>query len=233
MSLLRGVIDALLPPGSLWVPQEDEGLDLLFNGIGDNAEAVRLFLATLADIRNPLLTPILPDLEAEFGILPDDAIDEATRRQRLLAVMTARSSNGSLDFMQGKLNDAGFPVTVYANSPAADPSLFTGYAPGNIMGNEDALFGKTGAIFGGRRGMLLVNGKIFYDQSEVDYLSPTDPRYWPLVFFIGGDATRDEDGVLTLIDTVSLPNNRRNEFISLIIKYKPMFTWCGLVANFV
>ena len=43
------------------------GPDILLDGMGDNAELSREFLAALANLRNPALTPVLPDLEKEFG----------------------------------------------------------------------------------------------------------------------------------------------------------------------
>lgn len=232
MPLCRGVLESLLPPGSLWVPEEEEGFDHLLAGIAANAEAIREFLERLAHVRDPLLTTVLPDLETEFGIIPDPAMPETTRRQRLLATKTAGNSDGSLDFMQDKLRAAGFDVTVHANSPAADPSLFTSFDPSSITGNDNALFGRDGVVFGGIRGHLLVNGPVYQDQQLLNYTSPEDPVYWPLVFFVGGAATRGPDGVITQIETTTVPITRKDELTRLIVKYKPLHSWAGLVINY-
>ena len=65
------------------------------------------------------------------------------------------------------------------------------------------------------------------------YTVPADSGYWPLVFFIGGIATRDINGVITDIARLQILSSRRVEFRRLVLKYKPMFSWCALVAEYV
>jgi hypothetical protein len=234
MLLSRAVLDALLPPGSLWTPEDGAEFDALLEALAENAEPVRIFLDGLARVRSPQLTPFLSDLEKEYGILPDAALSEATRRSRLAAIKTAVNSTGAVPFLQGKLNAAGFDVQVHINNPPVNPAQFIDFAPPTVMGNASAVFNGVGAQFGGARGELLVNGPVYDAGVLVTYTTPTDPVYWPLVFFIGGDATRDPvTGEITRIERVTLPANRRAEFIALVIKYKPLYTWCGLVAEFV
>jgi hypothetical protein len=232
MSLSRAVLDALLPGGSLWAPEDGGGLDQILDGIADSDETVREFLDGLARLRSPLYTPILDDLEREFGIVPDDTLSDAVRRTRLLAVKTDGSSDGSADSLEAQLQAAGFPVQVHINNPAVDPAQFVTFAPNSTFGNEDALFGKTGVLFAGRRGFLLVNGPIYYQQIKVEYVSPADSNYWPLVFFVGGEATRNPAGEITQIEPVTLPVSRKAEFIRLVIKYKPLHSWAGVVVVF-
>lgn len=262
MSLLRAVIDALLPEGQIWAVEDGADLDALFDGLADSLDADYEYLADLARLRNPLLTPILDDLENEYGLSPNASLTEETRRARLLAAKTARSSDGTLEFLQDTLQLAGFNVTVYANYPPVNPALFVTFDPSVIFGNEDALFNGTGALFGGARGYLLVNGPVYENQQLVEYESPADPGYWPLVFFIGGAATRTDEyvvsaaicgnasaicgttaavasppepnsGAITQIETVEIPISRKEEFNRLIVKFKPMFSWAGVVVNFV
>ena len=233
MQLSKEIIRSLMPEGALWSAEDDAGLDLLLDGVADNHEAVKDYLAGIARLRDPLNTPILADLETEYGVEPDDSIANSLRRERLLATKTAGNSDGTLEFMQEKLNAAGFPLTVYANDPVIDPGLVVSFSPNSITGNEDALFGKDGAIFGTKNGYLLVNGPIYYNQAEVEYTIPPS-NYWPMVFFIGGEATQNVlTGAIELIEPVNIPVSRKNELIRLIIKYKPMHSWCGLVVRYI
>ena len=65
MQLTRAILDALLPTGSIWTPEQDAGLDQLLDGMATNHERARAFVGALADLRNPLKTPILDDLERD------------------------------------------------------------------------------------------------------------------------------------------------------------------------
>lgn len=62
------------------------------------------------------------------------------------------------------------------------------------------------------------------------YEVPDDPGYWPLIFFVGGPATFDEYGYLDEIEPYSVPNQRRLEFRRIILKFKPMHSWGGLIV---
>lgn len=231
MQLSRSVIDALMPRGSAWTLEDDEGFDQLLNGIALNASHIRESLAGLARTRNPLLTSILHDLEREYGTIPDDSMDEQVRRQRLAAVQSARQGNGSADYLQSQLQQSGFDVQVHVNNPPIDPSLFILFAGASITGNEDALFGREGAMFAAKRGELLVNGPVYDNQELVRYAIPPS-QYWPLVFFIGGNSSRDDTGALTDITDATVPISRKGEFIRLIVKYKPMHAWAGLLIRY-
>jgi hypothetical protein len=227
--LSRGVIDALLPPGSLWIPEDDQGLDLLLNGIAANNETVREFLLSLAHIRNPLLTPMLDDLEREFGIIPTDLLTEAVRRQRLAAVKSAVSGDGSAAWVEEQLQAAGFDVLVHINDPPVDPAGFIFDGSVTFCGNETALFGRDNAMFGGTVGGLIVNG----DDRDSTFTVPATADYWPLIFMVGGAATRNGGGELTAITPALVPLARKDELIRLIVKYKPMFTWTVLNVDYV
>lgn len=63
------------------------------------------------------------------------------------------------------------------------------------------------------------------------YDVPAEAGYWPLIFFVGGEATRDPvTGELTSIDIAPVAIERRDEFKRLILRYKPMASWAGLVV---
>ena len=233
MSLSREAIDALLPGGSLWQPESGADLDLLLDGMASNIETMRLFLHTLARIRNPLLTTVLSDLEREYGIIPDSRVSDTVRRQRLLATKTDGSSDGTLEWVQDKLTLAGFEVQLHSNDPAVNPATFLDFDTSPQFDEPTALFGPEGQYFVCPGGSLLVNGPVYYNQLLVDYTSPAATQYWPMVFFIGGGATRGSSNELIALEWAKVPIIRKAEFIRLIIKYKPMHTWVGMKIDYV
>lgn len=232
--MFRQVIDSLLPPGNLWVPEPYGDLDRLLDGIAACSQNTVDFLSKLAKVRDPLLTPFLSDLEQDFGILPDSNIDEAIRRIRLFVVKTANSSDGTGEWLQDALRRAGFNVYVHVNDPPVDPASLLQFDTGVIFGEPGNEFGESPDQFVAvGDGELLVNGPLYVDQTLIHFPTPTDPSYFPLIFFIGGPATRNVDGELTSMEWAQVPVNRKNEFIRLIIKYKPMIVWAGLKIEYV
>lgn len=254
----RALIDALLPEGPLWIPEVDEGLDQLLDGLASNIEVLRVFLASLADMRNPLLTPILEDLEREYGFLSDDRLSEETRRQRLNAFVYRGQSTGSEDSLEDALQAAGFDVFVYQNDPAVDPEPFLDQDFQMVAGGGNAFAGRSDAFASRIGGELLVNGDIFsttplylpvagnlyagdgqtageFDQmliTQFEFEIPSDPDAWPFVFFVGGAVTRDMSGAITDIESAEIPNARQEEFKRTILRYKPLFTWAALIVTY-
>lgn len=265
--LSRDTLNALMPEGAFWQPATDDDYDLLLEGVSQNTENNRLFLDSLRSLRNPALSIILSDLEKDFGVIPVPTSTEAERRSRLASVMFMKSSLPTYDFLEEKLQDAGFDVQVHANSPAVDPAIFLDQSfqmtAGDLLpGGNDAQCGEAEAYCGRIGGELLVNGEQFeqspnyttvcdeaeaqcgeaealagsFDSirlTEIPYEIPTTAGYWPLIFFVGGDATRNVAGELTEIEIAEVPVERRAEFRRLILKYKPMFSWAGLVVVYV
>lgn len=257
--LTRAMLDDTLPPGPIWEPEDDGDFDLLLDGIADNLEAQRLFMSTLSDIRNPLKTTMLSDLEREYGIPTNLLISEATRRIRLAELVYGRSSNGTEDDLQTALRNLGFDVYVYQNDPAVDPAIFLSQAFQMVAGGGNAYAGRADAFAGRAGGELLVNGAIFtttkvytsgagsgfyagtghgageYDDliiEKIEYTIPTDPDDWPLVFFVGGAVTRDGSGALLTIDNATVDGTREDEFKSIILRYKPLHSWAALIVTF-
>jgi len=132
-----------------------------------------------------------------------------------------------------------------------------------LPGGNDAQCGEAEAICAQVGGELVVNGDLFinypnyvnlcdnlvycgddvycddfdgYKSSFVDqlYVIPADPGYWPLVFFVGGAATRDPiTNEITDIEIYGVPNQRRLEFRRIILTFKPMHSWGGLIVVYV
>ena len=263
--LSRSVLNALLPEGAFWTPAAGDDYDLLLEGIAENSEVNYQVLKQLAYIRNPDLTPVLSDLELEYGIIPTVNATEAERRSRLKAFIYRRATSGAWDLLQSKLREAGFDdVYVHPNDPAVDPNIFLAQAfnmmCGDLLpGGNAAQCGEPEAICSQVGGELVVNGDLFtsipnyinlagenigcgegvycgdFDGyraalTDIIYQVPTDSGYWPLIFFVGGAATRDINGYLTEIEFYNVPNERRLEFRRTILRFKPMFSWGGLIV---
>lgn len=131
-----------------------------------------------------------------------------------------------------------------------------------LPGGNDAQCGEAEAYCGRVGGELLVNGDIFnqfpnytiqcdeddalcgevealcgqYDSiylEEIEYNVPADDGYWPLIFFVGGNATRDPvTGEITEIEIAPIAIERKNEFKKIILQHKPLFSWAGLIVVF-
>jgi len=256
-NISREVYNDLTPTGI--EVKHDGGLDLLLDGMADNDEIIRLFLKDLAYVRNPFKTPFLSDLEKEFGLKTRTNLTQQVRRDRLSVRVYERGGTGSKDNLQDALDRAGFDVQVHENSPAVDPATFltqdyqitTGDPTNAYAGDPEAYCGQTG-------GFLLVNGPI-YDQSPLylsecgdanayagdplaycgyylelrriplTYEVPMNSGDWPLVFFVGGDATRNVSGELTDIEIAEVPIERQEEFENIILRFKPLHSWAGLI----
>ena len=260
---MRQVIDSNHPDGQAWTPAIDQGMDLFREGMAENWETIRQDLEQLAYILDPNKTIILEDLEKEFGFTTDTRLTEAQRRMQLAAFVYGQPGAGSEDDLQSMLVAAGFNVQVHQNDPAVDPALFLESNYQVTLGDNNAYLGDTEAFLGVSAGELLVIGDIYNQTvnyevvlgGEFSYLGdnsfqlgyfntftndriifpiPTDPDSWPFVFFVGGAATRDGiTGALTGIIQAEIPYTRRSEFIRIILRYKPMFTWAGLIVNYI
>ena len=197
--LMRAVYDALLPSGSLWVPEESEDFDKLLDGMAENSEAVRAFLATLADIRRPSKTTLLADLEKEFGIVKNENLTDEERRAQIAAIKFSKGGNGDKDFLEDALQAAGFNVFVHENEPPVDPGPLLDSEEYTVAGHQ---------------------GKLSADLTSED---------WPMVFFVAGTATRDggTDELLDIqhgfINLDSIP-----VFNKILKNIMPMHAWAGI-----
>lgn len=156
----KDILSSLLPDGAIWRPAPGLGLDKFLEGMGNNEERIREFLADLAHIRDPDKTPILSDLEKEYGIKTNLNVSEADRRDQLAGIMYARRANGSRDFLQDQLQRAGYPLQVHDNAPATDPEPLIFGQSQMYCGDPLAQCGEPLAQCAYFNGELLVNGNI-------------------------------------------------------------------------
>lgn len=211
------ILQELFPDSPLFDPAPDEGLDQFFNGWAEGEVTIYEFLRALAYIRDPYRTPVLEALEAEMGQVTNTALTEEFRRLYLAALKYSKVGNGDADFMQARLRQAGFNMSVYQNNPRSDPRTFLNGSYLMYAGETLAQAGEPGAQAGAFVGELLVNGDLHqtyvnylvgagdtlsqagepemiagnFDgmiKVPVEYEVPDDDCYWPAIFYIGGPA---------------------------------------------
>jgi hypothetical protein len=167
---MKGVYNALMPPGEAWRLKIDDDLDHLFDGVADNDARMRDFLNTLDTLRNPYLCDIdfLPDLEKEYGITTDESLTETERREQLAAIVYAHKGTGSRSYLEDRLHQAGFTnLFVYNNDPAVNPNQFIDEQHAAWCDKTDSVCGNENAFcaeFSG--GEYVVNGDIFFNTIE-------------------------------------------------------------------
>jgi len=261
-TFMNRFVNLIYPKGPAHEPKEDGFMDLFRQGISDNIDVIRTDVKNTAFIRNPSTTPIFDDLEREYGIGFNENLSLAERIEILKASRYKRATTGNDDDLQTILDNSGFALNVYNNSPdgpAVDPAIFldqnfvmqAGDLTNDFAGQDDAYAGRVG-------GQLIVNGDIFDQragffgagevfagndnavagyfeelvQTLIEYDIPTDPGDFPLVFFVGGAATFAGDGSLLTIEQGQVPSEQELQLKRIILKFKPLFTWCGLIVTF-
>lgn len=260
--LTKKILISLLPPGSAWVPSSGGDYDKLLDAFAENVDNPREFISQLSAIRDPLTTPLLDELEKEFGVTKNENLTEEQRRNYLNSLVFPSEENGTDDDLQSRLQSAGFDVQVHVNDPATDPAILLENSFQMVAGGANAYAGRQDAYARRVGGELIVNGDQFLqvpnyiaaagnqnivagnqnaaagvfdgiNLEKIEYKIPTDPADWPLIFYVGGDVTRDMNGFITSLETVILPIEIREEFLQLILKYKPLHTWAVSTVNFV
>lgn len=259
-TLARQVFDSTLPDGAIHQVPKDSDFDKLYNGITDFQQSRIDKVFVLACVRNPQETTMLPDLEVEFGIRPDTRFTEQSRRDLLNSRKFATKCLGTDEYLQERLNKAGFDVQVHKNDPAVDPALFlsTNF---QMVANGDAAFAGNDAAFAGQEGGFYILSGIkgetvpaylsqagdmfagglhssageFIDSKEIPYIvtDPPDPDTWSQVFFVGGDVVRNgTTGAIEEISPVVIQAARQSQFEDIICRYKPDGTWAAVVGSY-
>jgi hypothetical protein len=197
------ILRTLFPKGPIWSFKAFGDADKLVETIGDAKETVRAFLKSIANTRTPDLTPVLSDLEREYGITPASGLTEAQRREILAGYVYAKVGSGK-DDLEARLHAAGFTeLFVYPNDPIVNPGY---YATGiwtavcnhqdTVCGNQDCYCGQLGL-----GGYVLANGPVYdVDGDPHAYEIPTEPETWPMVFFVGGPKAETVTGYIIFLD---------------------------------
>lgn len=263
LQIMRKAIDLAFPKGPIHEVKIDGDYDYWREAKADNLATIREDVQSLKYIRNPENTPVLSDLEREYGINPAATLTEAERRILLKPEVYKQKTTASTGDLQTRLDAAGFDLTVYDNSPdgpAVDPAIIIDQNFVLQAMSGDYYAGNTNAYAGFIGGYWLVNGRVFeqikgsygsgtlwagntiavagyyenYIQNEITYPTPTDPNSWPFCFFVGGSPAdiNPSTGELISIPQGSVPSNKRKILEDIILKFKPLFTWCGVVVTY-
>jgi hypothetical protein len=71
----------------------------------------------------------------------------------------------------------------------------------------------------------------FQGKNPIPWGAPASPGKWPLVFFVAASATKDGNGYITALTPANIPAASVAEVKRIILKYKPMHSWCVLAFN--
>lgn len=270
LSFMRRMLDLAWMKGPIHNPKPPSSTDNTIGGYWNWREAIaaiidfiRVDIISLKFMRDPDRTPRLDDLEKEYGVTTPSNISEAERRNLLRPVRYRRKTTAQDDELQRQLQNAGFDLQVYNNSPegpAIDPTIILEQNfQMQAMEGTNYYAGNTLAYAGFLGGDLLVNGREFvqgfgyfgagamwagnttsvagyYEQRTrelIVYPIPTDSDAWPFIFFVGGDADINPvTGEIIGIEQGLVPAEQKDRLEDMILKFKPMFSWCGLVVTF-
>jgi len=258
----KEILNASYPKGSAWKPALGKGLDQTRDAIGEIIDNVNEKMEESRNVRNPLKTPVLSDLERDYGIVPNDLVSDDDRRLQLKEKKNNNYSPASATYLENLLNDSGFDVQVHRNDPPVDPNIFLNQAFIMVAGGGNAFAGHEDAYAGRVGGFLLVNGSIFdqfpayaaqaggistvagngnaiagfftsLNKIPIVYEIPSDPDDWGFIFFVGGDAVRDGiTNELISIEAAQVDSERRTEFETLILTIKGLYTWAGMLIEY-
>lgn len=70
-----------------------------------------------------------------------------------------------------------------------------------------------------------------YTEYANEHVSPPS-GYWPLIFFVGGQVSRNGDGSIASISHVAIPAARRQELHRLILRIKPLGIWAAMIIQY-
>jgi hypothetical protein len=133
-----------------------------------------------------------------------------------------------------------FP-SVYA---AGTSTAYAGYGGGYYLINQDwkmlrPLYPQVGNIcaraFDGsdeKSGLECAGYYEVYHDVAQKYTATGDSRFWPFVFFVGGEAGRNPDGSIAFVPAVTVPSVRRQELHKLVLRIKPLGTWAAMMVNY-
>jgi len=184
--IIKQALLKLFPKGSAWRPKIDGQFDKLVEGIAANEEFERAFLAGIARIRDPQTTPYLDDLEYEYGLIKDNRLTEAERRDQLQAIVYAIAGSGSETYLQDILHTAGFTQCfVYQNNPPVNPNSFLSSSAlmvangGNHYAGYYPVSLPTTAVAGWTNGIgeLIVNGDLFQQYVAIEMVAGAGIAY--------------------------------------------------------
>jgi hypothetical protein len=132
----------------------------------------------------------------------------------------------------------GGPILAFAGTTASTGEILAntpiyGYFPAYEMqaGGSIAYAGYSATGIGSEAVSGYFNN---YRVEYLDYPIPADSNFWSMIWFVGGDATRDPvTGALTAIDQGQVPLNRQDELKEILLAAKSQGAWAVLIITYV
>lgn len=233
------LIERLWPKNPFGGIDKEGDLYKFFEGMAESMQDVYDAADSVAHIRDPRLTANLSDLEREYGIVPDTSLSDAVRRQMLAHVKYHIPNSASWQHLQNALIDAGFSLTVTPNNPVVNPANVSGGA-GDLLVNGPIYISQTPAVYMCVGSSIAYVGHsraytgyyLFDNKTEKSYTIPNAVmNYWvfPFVFWVGGSASNWTSSPAVAL--ANIDSQRRTQLETLILKYKPSYTWCVMRIN--
>ena len=251
--MILETIKLLLPQARAWSITVNKRLRQFFEGLATTFDAYVAFIGAVWQEIFPFSTTQLDRWENQFGLIYNESLPDADRRAAIDAEWKAVGGQ-SAEYIQGILRTAGFDVFVYESfNPGRWPPTFTPpdpFTPGHYYnpadlragqpnfyplvnrfvydlvttpavqaGSPTALAGRPEAQ-AGRPGGTAVGEKI--------YVIDDDPALFPYWLYIAGD-----DPFSAPTSAAQVPNERRLEFESLLLKICPTHLWLGVNVEYI
>ncbi len=214
--MFSSLIIKLLPKGRAWaIPffgrfkQLIDGVAVEFQRVKERADLIQLDAF-------PKTTTQLSDHEQMLGLAYSSSLTDDERIERIL-VRRAGTGGQSDTYFKDVFAMYGFDIGTTYNSQREDPSSVIKVATGKTMGSG-ATLGGVDARMGGSKVYLVDNALTTNKPSE-------DNSKWTHYFFIHSPASIERP--------LAVPNHRKNEFIDLILRYKPVQAVAIIFVEFV
>lgn len=227
----------------------------------DAPKAFLATLATIRDpLKTPYLSDLERDFGITPNVfLPESR----RRLQLLVAKTKRRRTGGASDLQAALdlagFGVGGYGLQVFANDPAVDPRPFLNNQFQMYLGGPNSTVGWATAFLSQLGAQLIVNGdrytyppayqalgtfQLAQATATIGYYNkfytiptantiPADSTLWPLVFFVAQSVTRDGSGYISALSFAGIPQNRRNDLMEIVLKFKPMHTWCVAAINWI
>lgn len=241
-NIIKSQYIAMQPEGPLGSIKAGSDEDLMYDGLAEDTMTVYDWLISTGDIRNPYKTPILEDLEWEYGIRANKTLFVEERRRNLAALVYAKKSNGDLDGMQDALVKRGFTTAqVFDNNPVTDTETVS------MTNGEYVVNGVIYKQYVGYQYRAMPSDNVQQICCSVDTHRSagalkdvkTEYTYLPQgnfakIFFVGASVIRD--GVtdkITHVTPIQVPIRLRTSFLESILRYKPLDTWAMISVEWI
>jgi len=225
----------LLPSGKAWQIVASKTLRSFFVGLTGVFSDARTFTDEIYEDLHPDTTRELAEWEKQFGLQPSPSTSEADRRLALAAEWAATGGQ-SPGYIEGVLQTAGFDVYIHewwSSGPAPyvarDPRLYTTQPLiGTYQCRADPAQPQCAAsISAPQCNRFLANDPGYLlNKTGVPNAPPPvpdDSDFWPYFLYFGG---------ATFGTTALVPNDRKAEFIRLLLKLSPMNNWIVTIVDY-